>query len=245
MGQGKPQLKFKRNPYNNFRDNRCHRRTTGWRTTDEFWFHELCWHSQAELKMRIRKESRVKGDPPLFTHGPPPPSVTDQNSQKSIPVHHLAVHMYVWHARQSRKGIGKVFWVCPARCTGQPSLSGVFSGHRDRIRQSHRKSTPLSFSLRRESDTTAVCWRPAGRATGSNVRPSAAKLNLVLVLTSATVNVSYSLPRHHAGNAGQRYLDGVMGTFLRQVSFFMHSIPITSNTFHCNQCKLCCCKLGQ
>ncbi len=73
MGQGKPQLKFKRNPYNNFRDNRCHRRTTGWRTTDEFWFHELCWHSQAELKMRIRKESRVKGDPPLFTHGPPPP----------------------------------------------------------------------------------------------------------------------------------------------------------------------------
>ncbi len=22
------------------------------RTTDEFWFHELCWHSQAELKMK-------------------------------------------------------------------------------------------------------------------------------------------------------------------------------------------------
>ncbi len=28
MAQGKPQLKFERNPCNNFRDNRCHRRTT-------------------------------------------------------------------------------------------------------------------------------------------------------------------------------------------------------------------------
>ncbi len=29
MAQGKPQLKFERNPCNNFRDNQCHRRTTG------------------------------------------------------------------------------------------------------------------------------------------------------------------------------------------------------------------------
>ncbi len=35
MAQGKPQLKFERNPYNNFRDNRCHRRTTDGRTTDD------------------------------------------------------------------------------------------------------------------------------------------------------------------------------------------------------------------
>ena len=36
MAQGKPQLKFERNSYNNFRDNRCHRRRTdGGRTTDD------------------------------------------------------------------------------------------------------------------------------------------------------------------------------------------------------------------
>ncbi len=35
MAQGKPQLKFERNPYNNFRDNRCHRRTTDGRTTND------------------------------------------------------------------------------------------------------------------------------------------------------------------------------------------------------------------
>ncbi len=29
MAQGKPQLKFESNPCNNFRDNRCHRRTDG------------------------------------------------------------------------------------------------------------------------------------------------------------------------------------------------------------------------
>ncbi len=59
MAQGKPQPKFERNPCNNFTDNRCHRwtddgRTDGWRTTDEFRFHELCWHSQAELKSEVR-----------------------------------------------------------------------------------------------------------------------------------------------------------------------------------------------
>ncbi len=46
MAQWKPQIKFERNPCNNFRDKRCYRRTT-----DEFRFHELCWHSQAELKI--------------------------------------------------------------------------------------------------------------------------------------------------------------------------------------------------
>ncbi len=51
MAQGKPQLKFERNPCNNFRDNRCHRRT------DEFRFHELCGHSQAELKSREAERS--------------------------------------------------------------------------------------------------------------------------------------------------------------------------------------------
>ncbi len=50
MAQGKSQLKFARNPCNRFRDNWYPRRTTDGRTTDEFWFHELCWHSQAELK---------------------------------------------------------------------------------------------------------------------------------------------------------------------------------------------------
>ncbi len=39
LAQGKPQLKFESNPYSNFRDNRCHRRTTddgrtSGRTTD-------------------------------------------------------------------------------------------------------------------------------------------------------------------------------------------------------------------
>ncbi len=48
MAQGKPQLKFERNPRNNFRDNRCHTPTDDGRTTDEFRFHELCWHSQAD-----------------------------------------------------------------------------------------------------------------------------------------------------------------------------------------------------
>ena len=44
MAQGKSQLKFKRNPCNRFRNNWCHRRTTNdGRTTDEFWFDELCW----------------------------------------------------------------------------------------------------------------------------------------------------------------------------------------------------------
>ncbi len=52
MAQGKPQLKFESNPCSNFRDNRCHWRTTDGRlTTDKFRFHELCWHSQAELKI--------------------------------------------------------------------------------------------------------------------------------------------------------------------------------------------------
>ena len=35
MAQGKPQLKFERNPYNNFSDNRCHRRTTDGGTTND------------------------------------------------------------------------------------------------------------------------------------------------------------------------------------------------------------------
>ncbi len=51
MAQGKPQLKFESNPCNSFRDNRCHRRTTDDGMTDEFRFHELCWHSQTELKL--------------------------------------------------------------------------------------------------------------------------------------------------------------------------------------------------
>ncbi len=65
MAQGKPQLKFERNPCIKFRDN-CDTdgRTTGrtddgrttdgrtdGRTTDKLRFHELCWHSQAELKI--------------------------------------------------------------------------------------------------------------------------------------------------------------------------------------------------
>ena len=58
--QGKQQLKFKRNPCNRFRFNRCYRRTTGdngrtiGRTTEEFRFHMYRWHSQAELK-KIQK----------------------------------------------------------------------------------------------------------------------------------------------------------------------------------------------
>ena len=35
MGQGKQQLNFERNPCNNFRDTRCHRRTDG-RTNRDF-----------------------------------------------------------------------------------------------------------------------------------------------------------------------------------------------------------------
>ncbi len=42
MAQGQPHLRFERNPYNNFRDNRCYRRMDDGRTTDEFRFHELC-----------------------------------------------------------------------------------------------------------------------------------------------------------------------------------------------------------
>ncbi len=34
MAKGKPQLKFERNPCNNFRDNRCHRRTDDGRRTN-------------------------------------------------------------------------------------------------------------------------------------------------------------------------------------------------------------------
>ncbi len=34
MAQGKPQPKFERNPCNNFRDNRCHRRMDNGRTDD-------------------------------------------------------------------------------------------------------------------------------------------------------------------------------------------------------------------
>ncbi len=34
MAQGKPQLNFESNPCSNFRDNRCHRRTTDDRRTD-------------------------------------------------------------------------------------------------------------------------------------------------------------------------------------------------------------------
>ncbi len=50
MAQGKPQLKFERNLWITFRDN-C---DTDGRTTDKFWFHELCWHSQAELKIHLK-----------------------------------------------------------------------------------------------------------------------------------------------------------------------------------------------
>ena len=62
MAQGKPQLNFERNPCCNFRDNRCDRRTDdGRQTTDEFRFHELCWHSLAELKISIiRKMSECR-----------------------------------------------------------------------------------------------------------------------------------------------------------------------------------------
>ncbi len=48
MAQGK-QLKFERNLCNRSRNYPCHRWTADWRT-DEFRLHELCWHSQAELK---------------------------------------------------------------------------------------------------------------------------------------------------------------------------------------------------
>ncbi len=46
MAQGKPQLKFERNPYIKFRDN-CNtdvdgRTTDGRQTTDKLLFHELC-----------------------------------------------------------------------------------------------------------------------------------------------------------------------------------------------------------
>ncbi len=36
MAQGKPQVKFERNPCNNFRDNQCHRRTDGRRMNFDF-----------------------------------------------------------------------------------------------------------------------------------------------------------------------------------------------------------------
>ncbi len=53
MAQGKPQLKFERNPPIKFRDN-C---DTDGRTTDgrrtKVPSHELCWQSQAELKMPL------------------------------------------------------------------------------------------------------------------------------------------------------------------------------------------------
>ncbi len=54
MAQGKPHPKFERNPCIKFRDN-CDtdgRRTDGQQTMDKLRFHELCWHSQAELKMK-------------------------------------------------------------------------------------------------------------------------------------------------------------------------------------------------
>ena len=35
MAQGKPQLNFESDPCSNFRDNRCHRRTTDDGTTDD------------------------------------------------------------------------------------------------------------------------------------------------------------------------------------------------------------------
>ncbi len=55
MAQGKPQLKFESNPCSNFRDNRCHGRTTydGRRTSFDFM-------SQAELK-RSSRVSRPLG----------------------------------------------------------------------------------------------------------------------------------------------------------------------------------------
>ncbi len=49
MSQGKQKLKFERNQCKNFKDIRCHRRTTederttgGRRMKGEFRFHELC-----------------------------------------------------------------------------------------------------------------------------------------------------------------------------------------------------------
>ncbi len=49
MAQGKMQLKFERNPWNNFRDNPCHRRTDDGRRT-KVPYYKLCWQSQVELK---------------------------------------------------------------------------------------------------------------------------------------------------------------------------------------------------
>ncbi len=57
MAQGKPQQKFERNPCIKFRGN-CD--TDGRQTTDKLRFHELCWHSQAELKFRANKLERRK-----------------------------------------------------------------------------------------------------------------------------------------------------------------------------------------
>ncbi len=62
--QGTPQLKFGSNLCNYVRDNRCHRRTDDGRTTDEFRFHELCWHSQSELTKCSR--DRMEG-PQLYS----------------------------------------------------------------------------------------------------------------------------------------------------------------------------------
>ncbi len=53
MAQGKPQQKFERNPWIRFRDN-CDtvgRTDDGRQMTDKLRFHELCGHSQAELKI--------------------------------------------------------------------------------------------------------------------------------------------------------------------------------------------------
>ena len=49
MAQRKPQLKFERNPWNNFRDNRCHRRKDG-RTMDGRTNFDFIG-AQAELKI--------------------------------------------------------------------------------------------------------------------------------------------------------------------------------------------------
>ncbi len=69
MAQGKQQLKFEKNPCNNFKDNRCHRQTDGrrmvidgQRMTDKFRFHER-WHSQAQLKIKNKK---YKENPAIF-----------------------------------------------------------------------------------------------------------------------------------------------------------------------------------
>ncbi len=67
FGVRKPQLKFERNPCNKFRHNRCHRRTTDGRTTDEFRFHELCWHSQAELNFFLHRSIVPHTKFPLFS----------------------------------------------------------------------------------------------------------------------------------------------------------------------------------